>query len=149
MRLIFIAGEEYYEKGCGGEKESNSDEAKANYAKAINIWQMIIDQLPESDYAPNAHHFTAECHRHMGDYQKALEFCRTVTQKWPDYGHASDVHFMTAQIYKRMKITGAMSATHADPKILAAYEQILTKNPQCPMAKIVRKWQYQLRRNSK
>jgi TolA-binding protein len=147
-RLLFIAGEEYYEKGIGGKNEGKLGEAKKNYAKALNIWQMIIDQLPDSDYAPNAHHFTAECHRHMGDYQKALEFCRTVTQKWPDYGHISDVHFMTAQIYKRMKTTGAMSATQADPKILAAYEQILTENPQCPMAKIVRKWQHQLRRNS-
>jgi len=83
--LIFLAGEEYYEEGFGGENEDNPEKAHANFFHAIKIWDIVIRDLPvDRQYTPMAYYFSATCFARLGDYQIAIEYYQKVIDTWPD-----------------------------------------------------------------
>jgi len=45
---------------------------QANYMRAINYYQMILNLYPNTSLAPNIHLNMAECYEETGDYQNAL-----------------------------------------------------------------------------
>ena len=59
--------------------------AKENFAKALLIWQNIVDQLPESDHAPHAHYFVAVCYKQLKQFTLSVEYYKIVVDRWPDF----------------------------------------------------------------
>ena len=87
--LIFLAGEEYYEKGTGGENEGNQEKADDNFFHAIKIWDVVIHDLPvDPHFAPRAYNFSGICFERLGDIKTAVKYSQTVIDMWPDYEHA-------------------------------------------------------------
>ena len=64
-KAVFMIGEEYYNIALEQSKEGKTQAAKENFAKALPIWQKIVDNLPDTEYAPHAHDFVAGCYRKL------------------------------------------------------------------------------------
>lgn len=66
--VIFILGEEYYNKACVKENEGLSDEAKNYFRKAIIMFEKVIKDLrPHETYTAYAYHLLNECYQRFGD----------------------------------------------------------------------------------
>ena len=141
---IFILGEEYYNKAFNTKGDPNSPDAKPEeyYRKALAVWERIIKELPDpnSTIAAHAHYFSAVCYRRLGRCEKAIEYYQKIVDNWPDYEYAWNALFLIGRSYEDLKESGVISKSQADPKIKAAYEQLLEKYPDCPAAKIAQRW---------
>jgi TolA-binding protein len=138
---IFTIGEKYYTKAFKYEKQGLKAEAIDCFRRALTVWEKIITQLPPS--APNtarAYSFAADCYRRLGQHQKAIEYYQRVVDDWPDHEYAWNALFRVGRTYENLKTLGITSKSEADPKIKAAYEQLLKKYPDCKAARIARRW---------
>jgi tetratricopeptide (TPR) repeat protein len=139
---IFMLGEEYYNKAFNTKGDPNSPDAKPEeyYRKALAILERIIKELPPSATTANAYNFAADCYRRLGQYEKAIEYYQKIVDNWPDYEYAWNALFLLGRSYEDLKESGVISKSQADPKIKAAYEQLLKKYPDCKAARIARRW---------
>jgi tetratricopeptide (TPR) repeat protein len=137
---IFVIGEEYYKKAFQCENERTT-EAKDSFQKAIAIWERIVTELPvQATYTALSYYFAADCYCRLGQYEKAVGYYQKVVNNWPDYEYAWNALFLIGRSYEDLKESGVISKSQADPKIKAAYEQLLEKYPDCPAAKIAQRW---------
>ena len=134
-QAVFIIGEEYYNIAMEKVKEGETEVAEENFAKALSIWQHIVENLPESKYAPHAHYFIAIYHRQRGEFLKAIEYFKIVTAKYPDYKYTWNAQFLVGYLYEKLKYAGSVSMKEADKEIKEAYESVLQKYPDCPAAR--------------
>jgi len=143
-RAVFKIGEEYYNKAFNTKGDPNSPDAKPEeyYRKALAVWERIIKELPDpnSTIAAHAYYFSAVCYRRLGRCEKAIEYYQKIVDNWPDYEYAWNALFLIGRSYEDLKESGVISKSQADPKIKAAYEQLLEKYPDCPAAKIAQRW---------
>ena len=105
--------------------------AKENFAKALLIWQKIVDELPESDHASHAHYFAAICHQRLGEYIKAIENYKIITTNYSQYTYAWNAQFLIGYLYEKLRDSGSVSMKEADKEIKEAYESVLQKYPNC------------------
>ncbi len=138
---IFRVGEQYYNEAFRMEKEGLDAKAKDHFTKAAAVWERIITKLPSSaPYTAHAYNFSADCYRRLGQHEKSIEYYQRVVDDWPDYEYAWDALFRIGRNYEELKKSGLMSKSEADPKIRAAYEQLLEKYPNCKAARYAQRW---------
>jgi len=123
---VFVLGEEYYNVAIQAEKEDRAVEAGENFTKAIAIWDIIIEGLPVSlpDTA-HAWYFSAVSYRHTGEYGNAIEYYQKVVDNWPDYQFAWSAQCLIGECYEKLRNSGALSESQANPLIEQAYKLVI------------------------
>ncbi len=137
---VFVIGEKYYNDAFRCEKEGKASQARENFQKALQTWEIIITELPESIVTGWAYNFAADCYRRAGQYEKAIEYYQKVVDVWPDYEYAWDALFRIGRNYETLIKSELMSKTKAIPKIRAVYQQLLEQYPDCKAARYARRW---------
>ncbi len=79
-------------------------------------------------------------YRQIGKYQKSILCHQKVVDDCPDYEYAWYAQYTIGLNYEILKKSEAISASEADTKIRAAYEQLLARYPNCPGAAHAREW---------
>ena len=137
---IFQIGEQYYEEAFRYENEGPQIKVTDNLTKAVGVWKRIITELPESIITANAYYFSAVCYQRLGQNQRALDCYQTVVDNWPHFAQTWNALFQIGPIYEDLEKAGLVSESEAETKIRAVYEQLVEKYPNCPAAKIARRW---------
>ena len=156
-KAVHLMAEGYYERALTERKQaleadSAEDMLKAmadgppevavqHFQKAMAHWGLIINQLPERpDTTAAAYHFTGACYECMRQYDKAIPCYQALVERWPDYEYAWHVQYLIGHIYEYLKESEAVPASEADPRIQAAYEQLVARYPNCRTAVAARSW---------
>jgi tetratricopeptide (TPR) repeat protein len=126
---IFTLGENYYNEAFRYEDEGIEAEAKDHFAKAIAVWERIIQKLPVSAFAVRAYYFSAVSYRRLGACEMAVNYCKKIVANWPDSECASHAQFIISDCYRRLRDSGALPASEANPQIEQAYERLVEKYP--------------------
>ena len=113
---------------------------KDYYAKALGVWERLIEELPDSDVTAQAYHFAAECCGVLGEPQKEIEYFQRAADNWPNYKNAYHCQFMVGRLCEILKRNGRMPALEADPIINQAYRKVAQNYPDCAWAKYATKW---------
>lgn len=139
--------EQYYIEAFRMEGEGLISQAKGYFQKAVSIWQMVIDELPEPNTMPKACCWAGDCYHTLGVYEKSGEYFQKskdcfqkVTEDYSDYEYAWHALFMVGRNYVKLQELGAVSESEAGPKIKAIYEQLIEVYPTCPAARYAQDW---------
>ena len=138
----FMAGG-YWDRALSEPRQNRrkTERAKEYFRKALVEWERIITQFPEVPFTTaQAHHFAAECYRRFGQHEKAIEYYQKIIDNWPEYKPTGQMQFMIGYIYRHLKRMGAISESEADPKIKAAFEQVVQNYPDCKAAGAAHSW---------
>jgi tetratricopeptide (TPR) repeat protein len=129
---IFMLGEEYYNKAFNIKGDPNSPDAKPEeyYRKALAVWERIIQKLPPSPTTPQAYWCSAVVYsQELGEYQKGIEYYQQVVDNWPDYQYAWHAQFFVGMYYEKLRDSGGIPESEANPKIEQAYKAVVEKYP--------------------
>ena len=126
---VFVIGEAYYNKAWAYEKQGSDAEARRDFEKAMAVWNRIITELPvSSPYTQHAWYFTGVCYRrHLRDYAKTLEYYQKVVDEWPNYEYAWSAQSLIGQCYEKLRDSGVLSESEANPKIEEAYKAVIER----------------------
>jgi len=139
--VVFVIGEEYYNKAFEYENEGFEPEARDNFTKAIAVWERIIEEFPvNTPYTPHSYYFSAVCYRRLAQYQKAIEYYQEIVDNWANYQSAWSAQFLVADNYERLIDPDGVPDPQIVAQIKAACEQVLHKYPHCPAANAARDW---------
>jgi len=134
---IFILGEEYYNKAFNTKGDPNSPDAKPEeyYRKALAVWERIVAELPQSESTDTAHayYFSAVCYRNLGNYEKAVEYFQKVVTDWPNYQYAWSAQCLIGECYEKLRDSGKIPKSEAEPEIEKAYYAVIEKYPDCSL----------------
>ncbi len=133
--VVFEIGEKYYNKAWAYEKEGSDAEARRDFAKAMALWNRIITELPvSSPYTQHAWYFTGVCYRrHLADYAKTLEYYQKVVDEWPNYEYAWSAQCLIGECYEKLRDSGSLPESEANPEIDQAYMAVIEKYPDCSL----------------
>jgi TolA-binding protein len=137
---VFLCGDRYYAKGLQKTEQGLKDEAAVDFIKAIDIWGLMIQQLPACESKAHAYYRSANCYVDLGQYDRALEKYTELLENYPDYYLAWDAQFKIGRCYQKLKNKGNVDRLVADAHTKAACEQVLEKYPDCPAAKAAENW---------
>jgi len=90
--------------------------------------------------AVEGYYYAGDCYRKLDKYKKSIQCYERIVDNCPQPYMCWSALFMVGYNYEEMKKSGLISASEADPKIRAAYEQVVEKYPDCPAAKHARWW---------
>lgn len=138
--VVTIAGEKYYKEGLSNEKEGRVRLAKGYFEKAVKIWDKLIDEIPDFPSIPEVYCWAGDCYHKLGKYEESLKHFQKVVDNHPQYEYAWHALSMVGINYEKMKDSGIISESDANPKIKAAYTQIIQKYPNCPKVSEARAW---------
>ena len=95
-----------------------------------------MTELPvSSPYTQHAWYFTGVCYRrHLGDYAKTLEYYQKVVDEWPNYQYAWSAQCLIGECYEKLRDSGVLSESEANPKIEQAYMAVIERYPTCSLA---------------
>ena len=128
-RAVFIIGEEYYNIAMKKVIQKDSQGAAENFIKAVNIWQNIVDKLPQSNFAPEAHYFVAICHKQLKQYSQAVEYFEKVADRWP-LMFTWRTYFQIGSAYESMKRAGDITVSEADNQLELVYRILIDMYPE-------------------
>jgi tetratricopeptide (TPR) repeat protein len=98
----------------------------------------LVSNLPPK--AAQTCYDSGNCYTQLGKYEKARQCYERVVNGCPDYEYAWNAQYMIGLNYETMKKEGTISASEADMKIKTAYEQLLARYPNCPVAEHASDW---------
>ncbi len=126
-----MIGEQYYYKAFDDPNKCIRVKSEEHLYKARDIWEKVTVQYPESSSIglKHAQYFTAVCYRRFGEYEKAITHYQKVVDNWPDYQYAWSAQSLIGSCYKKLRDSGKLSASVANPKIEQAYKAVLEKYP--------------------
>ena len=88
---LFVIGEEYYLMGVELINQQSQDiEMRLLFSKAIEIWERIIAQLPETSHAAHSFYSIGMIHYHFKEYADAIMQFIALIQEWPKYYKTPD-----------------------------------------------------------
>lgn len=95
------------------------------------MWERVIQQLPlSSAYTPRACYTTAVVYsQELGEYQKGIDYYQQVVDNWPDYAFAWHAQFFVGKYYEKLRNSGGIADSEANPKIEQAYISVVEKYP--------------------
>lgn len=135
---VLKIGEVYCDMGLRDQSRGLPTEAAANFTKAIAVWERIITRLPESDTTGDAHTFSGDCYRRLGQYGEAVGCYQEVVDNWPDHTYAWYAQFMIARCYMKSANSGSISMTEAIEQARLACEKVIANYPNCKAVKAAR-----------
>jgi len=142
-QTAIIIGEWFYKDGLTQKQEGLKEEAKNNFEKAINIWNRVIAEQPNSDLIPEACCWIGDSYTELGQYNKAIEFYKRSCNDYPEPAETSGINisyrwrsmYMIGQSYTLLKKSGDINNTEADTLIIESYEHLVRVYPNCSLAK--------------
>jgi tetratricopeptide (TPR) repeat protein len=127
---VSLIAKQYYDNGFRMQNEGQESLAAENYQKSIIVHEIIIQKLPFSDLTPRAYYLSGVLYsQYLGQYQKGIEYFQKVVDNWPSYQFAWDAQFFIGLYYERLRDSGAITASEANPKIEQAYRAVVEKYP--------------------
>ena len=155
--IVFMIGEDCYKRGIEERNNTfkelvsqsdgsppdknlvNNSKTTNEFARTINIWSRIINNLPSSNVAAQAYLFTGEILRYLYQYQQAIEHFNNVVEKWPDYEYAWVAQYRILKLYPELYKEGIISKAENITLIHETQNELLEKFPDCPIADSIRK----------
>jgi tetratricopeptide (TPR) repeat protein len=137
---IFQIGEEYYFRGEEAINNDNSEQARANFQRAIAIWRKNINKTTNSHHLSNACYFTAIAYQYLKEYQKAAKYFEEVVKGGPDYYRRWHALSSLAILYEEQWRMNKLSKEAATSKIKKIYQEIIQKYPDAPPADAANAW---------
>jgi tetratricopeptide (TPR) repeat protein len=67
----------------------------------------------------------------LGQYQKGIDYYQQIVDSWPDYKYAWHAQFFVGMYYEKLRDSGDLPPSEADPKIEQAYKAVIEKYPDC------------------
>jgi TolA-binding protein len=122
--IIFLIGEDYYLKAEEAAKAGDTDEAKVNYQKALNLWGQFEQAIPNHSRPQYAYFSGIVCQR-LRQYEQALGYYEKVIARWPDYEKAWYAQYQIAKLYEILNKQGKVSVQ----EIQSAYQTLRDKYP--------------------
>jgi len=130
---ILYVGHGFYTKARLKEKDGLDVEAKEYYLKAVTVWERVITDLPPSaGTSPEAYYVSAVVYsQELGDYLKGIDYYQQVVDNWPDYTFAWHAQYFVGMYYEKLRNSGGIVDSEANPKIEQAYKSVVEKYPDC------------------
>jgi tetratricopeptide (TPR) repeat protein len=66
-------------------------------------------------------------------YQNAIQIFKMIVRDWPDYEYAWSAQSWIGECYEKLKDSGSLPQPQADLLIEAAYREVITNHPNCPL----------------
>jgi tetratricopeptide (TPR) repeat protein len=136
-RDVFQIGEEYYFLGEKLIKAGKREQGKEAFARALGIWNRN-KALPDRRHAAMAAYYSGVASGYVGDHASALTYYQEVAQAYPEYEKAWHARYMTAECAGKLAAAGKVNRANAAAVQLAAYQDLLLNDPNCPVSSIVR-----------
>jgi tetratricopeptide (TPR) repeat protein len=129
---ILLIAEEYLRIAMLSDHHGEGAVAEQNYVKSLKLFTEIIQEMPESNYLPHAYYMAGHCHVNLLQYAQGVEYYQKVVDDWPNFGHARSAQTLAGSYIVSMKKGGELTAEEANPRIQAAFENVLAnyKNPE-------------------
>ncbi len=141
-RAIHLMAEGYWYAAFKEPHENRelTERAKVCFEKALAKWESIMSQFPDAATTAEAHYLAGQCCYRLGQYEKAIAYYQKTADNWPDYPNAWLAQSEVAKVYKFMLRDGVLPRLEAEAVMRAAYEKLVAKFPDCPMAGSAHKW---------
>jgi tetratricopeptide (TPR) repeat protein len=133
--LLYIA-EKYFENAFNEGDVNSLSDCVIVYEKVLNDYAAIT----KPKHLPHVYRYTADCYRRLGEYQKATGYYQRILDDYPGYKYAWYAQFRIGRILEGLKADGVIGASEADSQIRTAYEQVVSRYPNCPVAGYVQRW---------
>jgi tetratricopeptide (TPR) repeat protein len=134
---LFNIGEEYYYMAEDAAKTGDPNSINPAYQKALSVWQQFEQAMPNHN-SPQSVYFSGIVCQRLGEFEQAVVYYQRVITKWPDYEQTWHARYMTAECAKLLVKAGKMDMAQANTIKRMLYQEILQKNPECPVADFVR-----------
>jgi TolA-binding protein len=108
--------------------------------KTIATLDIVNTSFSASDDVPSALYLTAQSQYLLGDYENSTSTFLKVAESYPKFQMASNALFKAAEIQQMLKESGLISKSQADSKIWIAYQQLVQKYPDSPLAGAAQSW---------
>jgi tetratricopeptide (TPR) repeat protein len=128
---VFVIGEQYYFMADEAVKANDPNQVKANYQKALAVWQRFEKAVPNHNSPLCAYYSGIVCQR-LGQYEQALSHFQRVIAQWPQFDRAWFAQYQIALIYEKNMKQGIVTAD----KVKQIYQALLEKYPNCSVAQI-------------
>jgi len=115
-------------------------ESKDCFGKAVAVWELIIADMPESEYGAEGSLHSADACRRLGEYDKALGLYQLLVDNWPNHKYAAYAQFRVAHTCQDLVNRKIMSEEVGESLMRQAYERILADYPDSGMAERARRW---------
>lgn len=136
VAALWLAGQEYYNKAARKDREGFEEQARNYYRKAITLREKIIQELSPSAFTAPAYYTAAVIYsQELHEYSEAIEYYQKVVDNWPDYKYAWHAQYFIGMYYEKLRDSGGISASKANPKIEAAYRAVIENYPDSSSAK--------------
>jgi len=130
---IFVIGEEYYNRAFQMKNEGLEAESEDCFQKAVTVWEKIRSIESRTIYPAHAYYFSAVCYRRLGEYENAIEYFQVVVDNWPGYQYAWSAQCLIGECYEKLRNSGSLPESEANPKIVQAYKAVIEKHPRCSL----------------
>ena len=139
-KAMFVVGEQYYQQGRVKERQGEDGEARDCFQRVVTVWETWLNKLPGSAVSPSSCCWTGDSYQKLGEYEKSTECFQKVVSAHPDYQFAWHAIFSIGRNYESLEESGLISKSEAEPRIKAAYQQVLENYPDCPPAEKAQAW---------
>lgn len=137
---MMIAGERFYKEGLAKDSNGSAEEARPYFEKAVNIWERAINKYPASKFVPEICCWAGDCYYEMDKSEDSIRCFQIVVDKYPEYKYAWHAQFAIGSAYQRMKYAGVLPESEADTKTKTAYQNVISKWPDCNAAVNAQAW---------
>ena len=133
---VFAIGEQYYYKAFDDPDRCTIVKSQDHLNKAKHIWERIIAQWPQSQSIglKHAYYFSAVCYHKLGEHTKAAEYFQKVVDDYPAYQYAWSAQCLIGECYEKLRDSGVLSESEANPKIEESYIAVIEKYPDSSVA---------------
>jgi len=133
LREIGLA---YYRKARLTKIETGDTEKEQElYRKAIAVWQQLILQCPDSEYAPvSCYSCGIRYTQDLQEYRLGIDYFQLLVDTWPDHQHACRAQLYVGAYYHLLLSSGAMPEEDLLSKVKEAYQKVIDNYPDCELA---------------
>jgi tetratricopeptide (TPR) repeat protein len=141
VTAILASGEQCYKEGLSKESAGLEVQAMDRFEKAVQMWEKLITQFPDSSWVPEACCWAGDCYfEKLNRYEDSIHCFQKVTDNYPKYKYAWHAQFMVGRSYEVLKNKGVVDKSAADAKIKDAYERVMENYPDCSAAGYASNW---------
>jgi outer membrane protein assembly factor BamD (BamD/ComL family) len=139
--VVSRIAEQYNKLGQKAELEVDRANIKANYQKAVGIWEIFFTTgFEQSKYTPVAYHWAGEAYHKSSDYAKALVCYQAIASLYPDYKFAPYAQFKTGLCYRNLKFKGLIAPETADSLAIEVFQKVIDHYPDSVYADQSQDW---------